>query len=254
MDMFLYLDKETILHRLDPRTKLILLLCSFVMALLFKNLYALGFVALLVLAYGIAGRALSNLKRIRVILIMIFLLSIVLWSFSFQGGITKLFGPVTLEGVMFGVGTGLKFITMITSGMIFLSTTKMEEISLGLVKLKVPYRGAFAFSTALRLVPMIVSTSYTIVQAQSSRGLDLKSGNIIQRTKKYVPLLIPTILSVIRSTNVFAMALESKGFGYTDERTNYLNIAFQSQDYIFLTAGILLTLGCIAVRILGLLQ
>jgi len=254
MDMFLYLDKNTIVHRLDPRTKVILLFCSFVMALMFTNPYILSAIAAIIVIYGVMGKSLANLKRIRMILIMIFLLSLVLWSLSYKGGSTQLLGPITLEGILFGVATGIKFDAMIISGMVFLSSTKMEEISLGLVKMKVPYRGAFAFSTALRLVPMIVSTSYTIIQAQSSRGLDLKSGNIFSRIKKYIPLVIPTILSVIRNTNVFAMALESKGFGYSEERSNYLNIYLKKNDYVFLSLGVLLTIGCIFIRVVGIVN
>jgi len=137
---------------------------------------------------------------------------------------------------------------MIIAGMIFLSSTKMEEISAGLVKLKIPYRAAFAFSTALRLVPMIVATSSIIIQAQKSRGLDLESGSLIARAKKYIPLLIPVFISVIRGTNVFAMALESKGFGYSEERSSYLEIGYKRNDYIMLALVLLLLIVSIIVK------
>lgn len=233
MDMFLYLDKDTFLHRLDPRTKLLIMFGSFTVALMFYSLPILIGLSVAILLYGYSGKVLSNLKRIRVILFMIALVSIILWSLT-KGGDTRLLGPITKEGIIYGITIGLKFDIMIIAGMIFLSATKIEEIAIGLVKLKVPYRGAFAFSTAIRLVPMIVGTSYTITQAQKSRGLDLDSGSFIQKAKKYVPLLIPTLISVIRGTNVFAMALESKGFGYDDERTNYLEINFSSRDYMLM--------------------
>lgn len=239
MDMFLYLDKDTFLHRLDPRTKLLVMLGSFTVALMFYSIPILLGLSVIILLYGYSGKVLSNLKRIRFILIMIGLVSIVLWSFS-KGGDTKLLGPITQEGIIYGIAIGIKFDIMIISGMIFLSSTKIEEISLGLVKLKVPYRGAFAFSTAIRLVPMIVGTSYTITQAQKSRGLDLDSGSIIQKAKKYVPLLIPTLISVIRGTNVFAMALESKGFGYDKGRTNYLEIKFTGKDFFLMIFTVLI--------------
>ncbi len=238
--MFLYLDKDTFLHRLDPRTKLLVVLGSFTVALMFYSLKVLLTLAAIILIYGFFGKVLSNLKRIRGILLMIAFFSVVLWSFSLRGS-TKLFGPFSLEGIIYGIIIGVKFDIMIISGMIFLSSTKIEEISLGLVKLRVPYRGAFAFSTAIRLVPMIVGTSYTITQAQKSRGLDLDSGTFIQRFKKYVPLLIPTLISIIRGTNVFAMALESKGFGYYDSRTNYLEIGFDNIDYVIMALTIVIT-------------
>lgn len=233
MDMFLYLDNDTFLHRLDPRTKMLVMLASFVVALMFYTLPTLLVLALVIILYGLAGKTLGNLKRIRFILLMIGLFSVVLWSLTY-GGPTKILGPISTEGILYGIVIGMKFDIMIISGMIFLSSTKVEEISLGLVKLKLPYRGAFAFATAIRMVPMIVATSFTISQAQKSRGLDLDSGNLLERAKKYVPLLIPTIISVIRGTNVFAMALESKGFGYSEERTNYLEISIKKGDYLVL--------------------
>lgn len=248
MDMFLYIDKDTFLHKLDPRTKLLIMFGSFTIALLFNSLPILIILGLVIIFYGMSGKVLSNLKRIRVILFMIALMSIIIWSFT-KSGETKILGPITLEGLLYGITIGIKFNIMIISGMIFLSSTKIEEISLGLVKLKVPYRGAFAFSTAIRLVPMIVSTSYTITQAQESRGLDLNSGSIFQKAKKYIPLLIPTFISVIRGTNVFSMALESKGFGYDKNRTNYMEINFDSKDYILIVITILAVVFSIYAKI-----
>jgi energy-coupling factor transport system permease protein len=241
MDMFLYLDKGTLVHRLDPRTKLAVMVATFAAALAAESLAALAVLAAAVAAYGQCGQVLGNLRRIKIILAMIFLASVALWSFLGQGA-DKLLGPVTAEGLLYGVATGVKLNIMIIAGMIFLSATKIEEISLGLQKLRIPYRAAFAFSTAIRLVPTIVGTSYIIIQAQRSRGLDLDSGGPLTRIRKYVPLLIPVFVSVIRGTHVFAMALESKGFGYSDRRTSYLETAFKTGDYIVFAALILAAL------------
>ncbi len=238
MDMFLYMDIDSGLHRLDSRTKLALMFLSFIVAVMFLNILVLGSLLLLVLAYGSTGRILANLKRIRVVLIMITLFSLIIWTIA-RPSQDKFF-IFSLEGLFYGLMIALKTNAMIIAGMIFLSTTRIEEIAEGLVKLKVPYRGAFAFATAIRLVPMIVATSYTIIQAQKSRGLDLDSGNILQKTRKYLPLMIPTFISVIRSTNIFSMALESKGFGYSKNRTNYLNHILGSRDYLMLILGALI--------------
>ena len=82
-----------------------------------------------------------------------------------------------------------------------------------MIRLGMPYRVGFAISTSIRLVPTITSSTMTISQAQRSRGLDLDSGNLIARFRKFLPLLVPVFISAIRTTNIFAMALESKGFG-----------------------------------------
>jgi energy-coupling factor transport system permease protein len=251
MDMFLYLDKDTFVHRLDPRTKIIVMILSFAIAIIVKSAIALAVLGVLIFIYAQAGRTLSNLKRIKIVLLMVSLMSIVLWSLT-GGGPTKIFGPITYEGLIKGVTSAIKISVMIISGMIFLSATKMEEISIGLVKMGLPYRAAFAFSTAIRLVPTIVATSYTITQAQKSRGLDLDSGTLLEKVKKYVPLLIPTFVSVIRGTNVFSMALESKGFGYSNNRTNFLEIKIKAGDIAMLILSIALVGISIYLKIMNL--
>ncbi len=80
MDMFLYIDKATPVHRLDPRTKLLLMLLSFVLALSFRSFAILSSVLVGVLLYGAAGGVLSNLRRIRVVLLMIAIFSVIIWS------------------------------------------------------------------------------------------------------------------------------------------------------------------------------
>lgn len=248
MELYLYLDKNTYMHRLDPRSKLLVLLTSFAFALILDSIPGLVLLLLLVLAYGASGRILSNLNQIKFILFMIAVFSVVIWSLTGPGS-TRILGVVTLEGFLYGVITGLKINIMTIAGMIFLGSTKIEEISLALQKLKVPYRVAFAISTALRLVPLIVATGYTIIQAQKSRGLDLDSGGVITRIKKYPHLLVPAFVSVIRSTNVFAMALESKGFGYSNRRSSYLQISFKTTDYIVIGTVLLLLSGAIYLKL-----
>ncbi len=250
MDPFLYLDRDTWIHRLDPRTKMVLLIGVFVLAFLFVNpLYGLAVLAI-VLTFGYAAKSLINLKRIRFILVMIGLMTILLWSI-FSGGETPLFWVVEREALLYGIGVALRIDITIIAGMIFLSTTRNEEIATGLVKLGIPYRFAFAVSTALRLVPTIAATGSTIGQAQRSRGLDLESGNIIQRVRKNTPLLIPVFVSTIRSTNVFSMALESKGFGASPDRTYFLRLAMSRRDALVLVVFAVLLAAAVALRLAG---
>ena len=250
MDPFLYLDRGTFVHRLDPRTKMFLLVGAFVLAFLFLNpLYGLVVLALVV-AFGALARSLVNLKRIRFILVMIGLVTVVMWS-VFSQGETPMFLFVEWEALLYGIGVALKIDATIIAGMIFLSTTRNEEIATGLVKLGVPYRFAFAVSTALRLVPTIAATGSTISQAQRSRGLDLESGNFLQKVRKNTPLLIPVFVSTIRSTNVFSMALESKGFGASPKRTYFLHLAMKRRDALVLVAFVLLLAAALFLRFAG---
>lgn len=173
MDIYLYLDAGTIVHRADPRVKLVILLTSFVLAFVSFNTLYLAALMVLVLLYGAIGRSLSNLRRIWFVLTMVGLMAVVLWSL-FAPGHTPLFWRVTLESLSFGISTALRIDAMIIAGMIFLSTTRNEEITAALLRFGLPFPAAFAFSTALRLVPTFAGAGATIIQAQRSRGLDLE--------------------------------------------------------------------------------
>jgi energy-coupling factor transport system permease protein len=227
-----------------------LLIGAFMLAFIFLDpLYELVVLAL-VLVFGYTAKALENLRRIWFILLTVGLLTTVLWSLV-GAGRTPLILFVELESVLYGLSIALRLDTTIIVGVIFLSTTRNEEVAIGLVKLGIPYRFAFAVTTALRLVPTIASTGYTISQAQRSRGLDLDSGNILQRTRKYVPLLVPVFVTTIRSTNVFSMALESKGFGAGGKRTSYLQTALGRRDAVVLIMFVAILAAAIALRVAG---
>jgi energy-coupling factor transport system permease protein len=235
---------------LDPRTKMFLLIGMFVLPFVFLDpLYELA-VLVMVLLFGYLAQVLENLRRIWFILVTIAVFTVILWS-VFGSGETPLFLFVEREALLYSISMALRIDITIIAGMIFLSTTRNEEITTGLVKLGVPYRFAFAVSTALRLVPTIVATGSTIGQAQRSRGLDLDSGSVLERVRKRVPLLIPVFVSTIRSTNVFSMALESKGFGASTGRTFFLQISFGLRDVLVLVAFVALLAGAIGLRTAG---
>jgi energy-coupling factor transport system permease protein len=250
MDPSLYLDRDTWVHRLDPRTKIFLLLGMFALPFVYLNpLYVLGVLAL-VLFFGYLAESLVNLRRIWFILFMIIVVTPILWSIVGSGR-TPLFLFVEREALLYGLSATQRIVITVIAGMIFLSTTRNEEVAIGLVRLGIPYRFAFAVSTALRLVPTIVATGLTIGQAQRSRGLDLESGNIFERIRKHLPLLVPVFVTTVRSTNVFSMALESKGFGARPGRTFYLRTAMSWRDALVILLFLVLLAGCIALRVAG---
>ena len=249
MNLFLYLDKDSPIHRLDPRTKIFLLLGSFVAAVPFFHPGPLIALLLVLLVYGAIAKVLRNLRRIWFLLLSIGIVSIVSWS-VFARGATPVFWQVTWEGFQYGVGAAIKIDSMIIAGLIFLSTTRTEEIVLGLIRLRIPYQAAFAFSLAIRMVPTIIGTAVTVAEAQRSRGLDLTSGGPLTRLHKHIPLLAPIFLHTLRNTDQLAKALESRGFGARHERTSYLEIGFHSADAVALALGALVLTIFAVVRLL----
>jgi energy-coupling factor transport system permease protein len=126
------------------------------------------------------------------------------------------------------------------TGLILLSTTRNEELTHGLIRLGIPYPVAFAFSTALRLIPTLAGAGATIIQAQVSRGLDLESGNVFIRMGKFIPQAVPLFIYAIRYTNLLAIALESRGFSPGAKRTFYYELRMGRRDY---AAMIILTIA-----------
>lgn len=253
MNIFLYLDKGTWVHRLDPRTKMIGAGLAFAFCLCFNHpLYVAG-VSFGVILAAHSARAFSNFWRFRFLLLLLFAFSAVMWPFFAKGPTPPFWtwGPLSLsrESLLYGLGMGLRLATFVAISLTFLSTTRNEELTNGLIRMGVPYPVAFAFSTTLRLVPTFVGAGATIVQAQVSRGLDLESGSVLRRVGKFIPQAVPLFIYAIRHTNLLAMALESKGFSPDSKRTFYYEPHMKRQDYILLLALFLILVALLYIRI-----
>jgi energy-coupling factor transport system permease protein len=237
MNVSLFEDRDTWLHRLDPRAKMIGTLVLFAITLSFNHPLFVAGVTAGILAVALSGRALPTLWKLRYILILLVVFSCVLWPF-FSEGPTPLwswkFLRVSRESLLFGIAMGLRLATFVMTGLLLLATTRNEDMTNGLIKMKLPYPVAFALSTALRLVPTFAGAGAAIVEAQVSRGLDLESKNPLTRFGKLIPLAIPMFISAIRYTNFLAMALESRGFTPDSARALYYEPAMRRTDWAFL--------------------
>lgn len=252
MNIFLYLDKNTWVHRLDPRTKMTGALILFIICLCFNHpLYMTG-VTLGVIIIAISAKALPNFWRLRFILILLFIFSVVMWSF-FAKGPTVLWswGPLNMsnESLLYAIAMGLRLVTFVGTGLIFLSTTRNEELTNGLIRMGIPYPIAFALSTALRLVPTFAGAGATIIQAQISRGLDLESGSLLSRVGKFIPQAVPLFIYAIRHTNLLAMALESKGFSPESKRTLYYEPHLRRIDFVVLGLLVVILVVLLYIRL-----
>jgi energy-coupling factor transport system permease protein len=235
MQASVYLDKGTFVHRLDPRAKMAALVMFFTVALAFNHpAYCAGAWGAVLLA-AIASRGLGNLWRIRGLLVLLLIFAAVLWPFFVKGSTVVLHvGPLSAsrESLLYGLAVGLRLSAMVAAGMIFVSTTMIEELAHGLRKLGLPYAVSFALAAAVRLVPTFLGSSASVVEAQKSRGLDLESGNVLARLRKHIPVLVPVFVTAIRTTDLTAMALESKGFGARRRRTYYLELRMRPADWV----------------------
>lgn len=251
----LYVDGDTVLHRLNPRAKLALLLGLFVAAYAFDHPIAVA--VPLVAALGVLAwtGGLRNLGRIKVIIVALFFAGFLVWpAYAPARGPTLVATPLfalTEYEFLFALGRSERIVAFIVSGFAFLTTTSNEEIVEGLRGLGVPYAFCFAVGTALRLFPTFLGATGTVKQAQEARGLDLSTGGPLRRMRNYVPLLIPVLMTAIRNVNAQSMALEVRGFDTARERTFYGRQSFGRRDWIATAAGVAAVAGCVWLWWLG---
>lgn len=251
---FLYLDRNTWLHRLDARTKVVSLLGIFAVALIFSDPRYLVAPTILVVVALIAAEALANLRKMWLLLTLLFLYCLLLWPLFVTGRTPMIaMGALTLtsEAVRYGFAMGLRLDVMLLAGILLLSTTRIEEFTLALQRLGLPGPMAFALSLAFRWVPSLIGAAGLIVQAQRARGLDLGAGHALARIRRYAPLIVPLIGHTLRHTRLLAMALESKGFGPGAVRHGFLEFRMRLADYGTLTVMVALVGLCLWLRVAG---
>ncbi len=226
---FEFKKKDTFVHRLDPRTKLVITLVYSVLALSFSTILPLAFfiVTLIpLLAVGrIVKRWLTSLKGLSFIIIFIIVLNT--WLTSLE----------------FAISMCLRIILLVSSFSIFFMTVHPDELALSLLAMKVPFSFTFTLSLATRFIPTLAAEAQNIIDAQRSRGLELEKGNILVRVKNMVPILIPLIINSIKRAFSIAEALESKAFGAVKVRTNYQELKMGGRDYAVIAVMVVFTIG-----------
>jgi energy-coupling factor transport system permease protein len=182
-----------------------------------------------VLVAGVQREWLRSLRGASFFAVLIFVLNLV---FSF-GGYFSWEYPLAMA---------LRFLVFVESFSVFFLTTSPDHLSLALEQSRVPYEFCFAFTTAVRFVPVLAEEAQTIMDAQKARGLELERGSFVKRVKNYVPILIPLIVSAIRRSLELAEAMESRAWGATEKRTNLYELKMKRGDYALgaLTVAILI--------------
>ncbi len=251
MNLSLFVDEQTWVHRLDGRTKILCLFGLFSLTLIFSDpLYLLGLTgAVLGLVFWV--RSFSNIKKIWILLALLLVYNVVLWPFFVEGA-TPLFtlGGITItqEGVFHGIGMGLRLNAMLMSGIVLLSTTAIEEFAESSNRLGVPHSLGFSLSLAFRWVPNLLGSIGAVIQAQRSRGLDLQSKSLLGKIRQYPALVVPLIGHTLRQTNLLAMALESKGFGPGQKRQPLFVSKMNGCDFVALFTIVVLVVAGLWMR------
>lgn len=224
------------IHRLDPRIKFLYVLAMFVVAILFTEflpLLVLFFLPMpFVFAAGVQREWLRSLRGALFLATIIFV-----FNFVFNYFYHTYTGAALLE---YSVSMSLRFMVLVESFSVFFLTTSPDHLSLALEQSHVPYEFTFAFTTAVRFVPVLAEEAQTIMDAQKARGLELERGNFLKRVRNYIPILIPLIVSAIRRSLELAEAMESRAWGASSKRTNLYTLQLRSSDFALIALSILL--------------
>lgn len=235
MDLYLYVERDSPLHRLHPLTKIALIAAACAVGLLLTRPLHLLAASALLAGLVAAGGALGNLRRVGGFFVLTTVSAVAVWTLVGRGP-TPLLLWMTREGLAAGILAALRIDLFLLAGVLFLSVTRNEESVAGLRRLGLPYPVCFALSTALRQAPTLVGTGWAVKEAQRARGLDPDRGTPLARLRNHIPLLVPTFLSTIRMTHHLAMSLEARGFGAGRRRTSLLEFRFTWRDALALAA------------------
>jgi energy-coupling factor transport system permease protein len=134
----------------------------------------------------------------------------------------------------------LRFVILMTAFSLFFLTTSPDDLGLALEQSHIPYEFSFAFTTAVRFVPVLATEAQTIMDAQKARGLELEKGGFIRRIRNYIPILVPLIVGAIRRSLELAEAMESRAFGAKDQRTNLHILTISKADLFALVFSVVL--------------
>ncbi len=235
----LYTEGDTFLHRLDPRVKIsavvFLTLLGFVLTSLATLLVLLTFIFLLLfLARASLDRTMFALKFVLRFMALI----VVLWPFFDPAGepVLATLGPVkiTEPAIWRGVTSAVRVGCLATVWYILIFTTSQRDLVRALVKLGVRFDFGLALAIALRFFPTLGLTIGSIKDAQRARGLELDKGGLTRRARNYVAVLVPVIVSSLRTAETLALALQSRAYGARADRTYLRELSMRPADYVAL--------------------
>lgn len=236
-----YVPGNSVLHRLDPRTKIIwtaALMVAIFMVDSWNEYVMMGsFTLILLLISGVPVK--QTLRGIKP-LVFILLLTALLNIFFVEGTVIFRIGPVkaTYEGLISAVKLFLRLVMLVTTASLMTLTTTPMSMTDGIEKLLKPFDRigvpsheiAMMMSIALRFIPTLLEEAQRIMKAQSSRGADFDTGNIFQRLKSFIPVLIPLFVSAFKRADELAEAMESRCYRGGEGRTRLKTINFTRLD------------------------
>ena len=256
---------HSLIHKLDPRTKLVMLVVYIVALFLATSWISYGVMFLfLVLCIAISRIPLKALLTGMKPLVVILLFTAVLNLF-FTGGDTVLLNliwglKITQEGLFRAIFMTLRILMLISGTFLLTYTTSPIALTDGLESLLNPLRAiqvpvhelSMMMCIALRFIPTLIEETDKIMSAQKARGADFESGNLMQRVKALVPILVPLFISAFRRADELATAMECRCYQGGEGRTKMKMLRYMARDFYIYGMGVVLLAGMIVLSCFGL--
>lgn len=252
-----YFASNSIIHKIDARIKLIILIFLIVLLFVANNLFSLGFCTLVILAIILLSKIPIRLyiKNIKVIIPIILFTAILNVIYTKTGtALFSVFGWFTVwsDGVLKAVFVALRVLLLILTSSILTYTTTPNDLTYAIEKLLKPlsiiglgepvHVMSMMMTIALRFIPTLIEETEKIMNAQKARGADIDSGGIIKKIKALLPIIIPLLLSSVKRALELAEAMESRCYNGGKGRTRMKQMRMKLKDYVTLVlAGFTLT-------------
>jgi len=242
---------------LDVRAKLAILAATVVLAFSWENPVLSGILACgVLLLWPLARLEWRDLKRLLFLMSPFFVIILLVHGvFNEVVGRTPLLGPVpawvplvggrlrvTSEGLLYGLVVISRTLALILVLPVVVLTTDPNTLVVGLVRLRVPYTGAFVFSSALRFLPLVLGEAAALIEAQRLRGLDLEKLGLWARGRAYARVAVPLVLGALIKSQQLEVVLQSKAFSGSAERTYLEPLELRTRDRVVIGTSALLVL------------
>ena len=254
-----YIPLNTIIHNLDPRVKLFFVICYFIDVFIAHSVGEFLVLALfLILATILSKTRISfQIESVKAILLLKIFTTLDHLILNKSGNVIFEFYAFKIySGAFYGIALiTARFILVVMMMVVFMGTTSPSDIthaiekSLGfLKKIGIPISTfALVLSISLRFIPTILEETNRIINAQVSRGSDFNEGTLIQKTKKFIPILIPLFIGTLKRADELATAMEVRGYSTTTIRSRYKEIKY---NMLFFFSFMLISLSTIFIVIM----
>ncbi|MBR6812891.1 MAG: energy-coupling factor transporter transmembrane protein EcfT [Oscillospiraceae bacterium] len=254
---------NTVVHRLDPRTKLAMTVIYIVALFVAKWVVSYAImIAFLVSVTAIAHiKPKALLKGLKPIIIIVIITAIINLFYSKGEPLIQIWKiTITKEGLWNAVLMALRIMMLICGTFLLTYTTSpimltdaLERVLSPLKYIKVPvHELAMMMGIALRFIPTLIEETDKIMSAQKARGADFSTGNLLQRAKALIPILVPLFVSAFRRADDLAVAMEARCYHNGKDRTRLHVLKFHARDYAALLIGALTLAAVVVLRTYGL--